>query len=228
MEAKNAAAKPGAPVKPKVITEVYTFKKQGFPRIRKAALTFGITLLVSAALVTATRLMLYKVQPGTVQAEQAQLAAQERYKLAENERIEIRDFYPKFEQLRARGFVGPENRLVLEAIKSIQEDRRLLPITYEFAPQQTVVLDPSLLAPPLELRSTRISLHMGLLHEMDLVHFMRDLKEKGFFTVKECTLIPLDANNEVLAPRLAAECTLYWLTIIDATPPPEPAPAPAE
>ncbi len=229
MEAKNPApGKPG-PVKIKVVTEAYTFRKQGFPRIRKAAITFGITLLLSAALVTATRLVLSQVKPGTAQSQQNQLAARERFELAEKERIEIRDFLPKFEQLRARGFYGPESRLVMvEAIQSIQEQRKLLPITYEFAPQRTVLIDPSLLAPPLELRSTRVTLQMGLLHELDLVNFLRDLKEKGFFSVKHCTLTPLEITTDRgLVPRLAAECTLYWLTIVDATPPPE-APVPVQ
>lgn len=222
MEARNPIPGKAAPVKVKVVTEAYTFRRQGFPRIRKAAITFGITLLLSAGLVTATRLILAKVEPGTAQSQQNQLAARERFDLAEKERIEIRDFLPKFEQLRARGFYGPENRLVMvEAIQSIQEQRKLLPITYEFAPQQTVVLDPLLLAAPLELRSTRVTLQMGLLHEMDLVHFMRDLKDKGFFSVKECILTPIDiATDAQVSPRLAAECTLYWLTIMDATTPP--------
>jgi hypothetical protein len=230
MEQKNPAAAnhQQAPATPKTVTEAYTFSKMGFPRIRKSAIIFGIALLLSIALVTACRLILLRTQPGTAQAQAKQTAARDKFNQAEIARIEIRDFLPKFEQLRARGFFGEEKRLnMLEAIKTIQETRRLLPITYEFAPQQVVVVDPSLLNPPLELRATRVTLRMGLLHELDLFNFLQDLKGKGFYIVKECLLTPIESLMDTrLAARLTAECTLYWLTVAaPAAVVPNPAPA---
>jgi len=198
MEAKNAAApaKAGA-AKPKVVSEAYTFRKNGWPYIRKAGITFGVVLLLSAAVVTAGRLMLFEVQPGTAAAQSRQSAAAERYNQAEIERAEIRDFLPKFAQLRARGLVGPESRLSLvEAIQAIQKSRRLPPVTFELSPQQTVVLDPTLIAAPLELHSSSVHLRMEMLHEMDLVNFFQDLKQRGFFTVKECLLGTLSYNGQ--------------------------------
>ncbi|MES2934254.1 MAG: hypothetical protein V4805_12300 [Pseudomonadota bacterium] len=213
--------------KPKAVTEAYTFSKDGWPRIRKAAITFTIALLISIALVTACRLVLLRAQPVALEAQGKESAARDKYNQAESERIEIRDFLPKFEQLRARGFFGEEQRLnMLEAIKRIQEARHLLPINYEFAPQQIVTVDPSLLAAPLELRATKVTLHMGLLHELDLFNFLQDLKTMGFYTVKECLLTPIETRTDApLAPNLNAECSLYWLTIgqtaapaVEATP----------
>lgn len=223
-----------APAKPKVVVEAYTFRKDGWPRIRRAAITFGIVLLVGIALVTICRLILLRTEPATASAQAKQTAASDKYRQAESERIEIRDFLPKFEQLRTRGFVGEEKRLdMIDAIKSIQVARRLLPINYDFAPQQTVIVDPTLLAPPLELRATKVSVRMGLLHELDLVHFMADLKARGFYVPKECILTTIAGEGITpLAPRLTADCTLYWLTIAETAPaapdavPDAPAPAP--
>ena len=213
-----AAVKPAA-VKLKVVTEAYSFRRQGWPQVRKAATVFGVVLLLSVALVGAGRLMLFKARPVAEQARQNNSAAQERLMQAETERSDIEAFGRPFGQLKERGFYGPENRLhMVEAIGAIQRARGLLPITYEFAPQQVVVLDPALLAPPLELHSTTVLLDMALLHEMDLVHFLQDLKGYGAFTVKDCLVTALGEAADAQSARLSARCTLYWLTVGDPVP----------
>jgi hypothetical protein len=226
--AKNApaATRPGAAAapapgtaKPKgPVIEAYVFRKHGLPRVRKALTVFAVCAGLSAALVGFGRVVLYKTAPGTQQALQKQTSARDRYNEAQIERAEIRDFLPKFEQLRSRGFVGAEDRLaLLEAIKSIQRERKLLSIEYDFSPQQLVAIDVSLLAPPLELHSTTVHLRMEMLHEMDLFNFLTDLKARGFFSVKDCLLISLNANGtDAFTPRMSAECTLHWLTIGEA------------
>ncbi len=216
MEAKTATpagAKPAA-AKPKVVIEAYSFRRQGWPYIRRAANVFLVCLLISTVLVGAARLVLIRTKPDTMGAAEKQNAARDRLNQAEAERIEIRDFQPKFEQLRARGFVDLENRLtMLEAIRDIQQRRRLMPIEYNFEPQQIVALDAALMGPELELHSTAVQIKLKMLHEMDLVHIMQDLKQAGFFSVKECDVLAEEPIT-VTAPRLlAASCTLYWLTI---------------
>ena len=222
MEARKTAAAPVAPVppKPKVVLPAYSFRKNGWPYIRKAGLTFGVTLLLSVAMVGAGRMLLLQARPDTAAAKERQMAAQQRLLQAETERIEIRDFQPKFEQLRARGFVGPENRLALvEAIQAIQKSRALLPVTFSLAPQQLVAVDPMLLEAPLELHASAVSLRMEMLHEMDLVNFLHDLKLRGFFSVGQCLVNSMgDVTPDPLAPRLTAECTLQWLSVGEAAP----------
>ena len=216
MEAKSATpagAKPAA-AKPKVVIEAYSFRRQGWPYIRKSANTFLVCLLIGVLLVGAGRLVLIRTKPDTMGAAQKQNAARDRLNQAEAERIEIRDFQPKFEQLRARGFFGIENRLaMLEAIRDIQQRHRLLPIEYSFEPQQIVAVDPALMGPELELHSTAVQIKLKLLHELDLVNIMRDLKQAGYFGVRECDVLAEEPQT-VNAPRLlGASCTLYWLTI---------------
>jgi hypothetical protein len=219
-----AAVKPG-PVKLKVVTEAYAFRRHGLPHVRKAVVVFGMVLLVSSVLVAGGRFMVIKTRPGTELAQQKNIEARQRLTQAQTERSDIDAFGRPFEQLRARGFFGAENRLaMIEAIRDIQRAHGLLPITYEFAPQQIVVLDPTLLEPPLELHSTTILLKMGLLHEMDLVNFLRDLRGKGNFTVKDCVLTPLDAaGTDAQTARQSADCTLYWLSVSEALPVAPPA-----
>jgi hypothetical protein len=217
MEANKPAAPAKPAAKPKVVVEAYSFRKNGVPYIRKAALTFAASLLFGGALVGAVRLVLLQARPDTAAAQQRQTAARDRLTQAEIERIEIRDFQPRFEQLRARGFVGPENRLaMLEAIQAIQKSRALMPVTFSFAPQQIVAIDPALLAPPLELHATSVRLQMDMLHEMDLVNFLSDLKSRGFFSTKACLVVALpDVAPGSQAAHLNADCTLYWMSVGD-------------
>lgn len=226
MEANKMAAappKPG-PAKPKVVIEAYSFRKHGWPSLRKAAITFGIALLVSGALVTAGRLVLAKVGPDTAAAQARQISARDRLAQGQMERIDIRDFQPRFEQLKARGFVGVENRLAMvEAIQAIQKKHRMMPITFSLLPQKLVVLEPTHLEAPLELHASGMQLRLDLVHEMDLLTFFSELKARGFFTVKECSIASLGRQPaEHTGPRLTAECSLFWLSVGEPAPPEPP------
>jgi hypothetical protein len=220
---------PAGAAKPKVVVPVFSFRANGWPYVRIAGLTFAVTALLSAALIGIVHWRLLQARPETELARARQMASQQRLANAETERIEIRDFQPRFEQLRGRGFVGRESRLAMvEAIQAIQRRHQLMPVTFSFAPQQLVALEPALLGEPLKLKSTGITLRMELLHEMDLVHFLQDLKAYGFFSVRECLVSSTgDSASDRLVARLRAECTLYWLSVDDDAAPTNPNVAPA-
>ena len=197
--------------------------------IRNALLTFGLCMLVSAALVVATRAVLTNLRDAGTQLQIKRDEIRNKYALAETEKVEIRDFQPKFMQLRARGFVGEEKRLDwMDHIKRIHENRKLLPLAYEIFPQQIFQVDPSIMGADLQLRGSKMQLRMDLLHEMDLFNFLGDLKNKAFYTTQSCALNRIEATSgNSLSPRLAADCTLYWLTIGEHTANAEEPPAAA-
>ena len=208
--ANPASAAPATPAPPKVVLEAYSFRTIGFPYLRRALTVFGICLLLSSTVVAAARIMLARTVPVTEAAVQQQLAARDRVNAAETNIAQIRDYMARFEELRKQGFYGPESRLkMLEAIQAIQLERQLLPVEYVFAPQQTVAVDPALLPAPLALHATEVQLKMNLLHELDLVNLLQDLKQRGFFTAKACIV----TREEGATARLSADCRLYWLSI---------------
>ena len=64
-----------------------------------------------------------------------------------------------------------------------------------------------------------MSLHMDLLHELDLLNFLSDLRQSGTFAVQDCTIRRTTAAAPVPgvpAPTLNADCTLNWLTLTPA------------
>ncbi|CAN5444589.1 hypothetical protein BH11PSE11_BH11PSE11_30750 [soil metagenome] len=212
-KAPAPAKPPQAVAKDEVMSR--SFFRDDFPLIRKSSILLASSILASAALVVASGLLLSKQKERNAQAQTELAEAQGKYKQTENEKNEIRDFLPRFQQLTRRGFIGDEKRLdTIERIRQIQESRKLLPIKYEIFPQQAVALDPSIDTGQLELRSSKMMVRMGLLHEMDLFNFLGDLRTAGFFNPQTCTIKPINATLETrLSPRLNGECTLFWVTM---------------
>lgn len=204
-----------------------SYLKDDFPFVRRALLVLGISLLLSAALIGISRAILLKQQDAMNRAQALRNDASNKLRQAETDKREIQDYQAKYMQLRERGFVGEERRLDwVEHIRHIQESRKFLPIAYAFSAQQPIQTDPGVLTGSLELRGSKMKLQADLLHELDLLNFMDDLKIKGLYTVQACTLkrtgTPALSSVEGAAetpqsPRLAAECTMYWLTLGERT-----------
>lgn len=202
------------PAKDKNAPAERSFMKDDFPLIRKALAVLVISLLSSAALVSAGRAILIKQQGSINQAQAQRGDAINKRRQAETDKQEIHDYQPKFMTLRERGFVGEERRLDwMEHIKHIRESRKLLPITYEISAQQVFQVDPEVTLDDLELRGSKMKLQMDLLHEGDLLNFLDDLKHKGFYTVQECKVKRAGLEPESAHLPLAAECVIYWLTL---------------
>lgn len=213
-QAQPSNAKPGQAAG-KDVPRPATFYRKDFPYIRRASITFAACLVFAASLIGASMYLLKLQQSAKTQAQTQNSQAREKYASAETDKHEITDSQPRYLQLVTRGFVGEERRLNwIERIKAIQKNRKLLPISYEIFPQQVFQLDDPAYTGELELRGSRMLLAMDLLHEIDLVHFLADLKEGEFYVPTECTIMPpLSSTLTALTPRLSAECTVYWITL---------------
>jgi hypothetical protein len=203
------------PAAAKNVNLPHSFFRNDFPIIRKASITFGVCVLSATLLIGGSQFLLSKQEASNLQAQSELSQAKGKYTAAANEKDEIRNFQPKYIQLTRRGFVGEEKRLdVIEAVHSIQENRQLLPITYEIFPQQIFQIDPSIQTGELELRGSKLVVRMGLLHEMDILTLLTDLSGKGMFSPQACFIKPNEgAKIASLSAQLQAECTLYWITM---------------
>jgi hypothetical protein len=186
-----------------------------FTQIRVAAVTFAGTLGIAGAAVFASYWHMDHARKSETQAQAALEAARSRLEHAETEKSEIRLYQPQFLELRRKGLIGEERRLDwVEAIRQIQEQRRLLPLSYEIEPQQPYSLETRLPTGDYQLRGSRMALRMELLHELDLFHFLTDLRQAGTFTVQDCAIRrTTSAGTTPLAPSLNADCTLNWVTL---------------
>lgn len=189
-------------------------------QIRLALICFALSLALGSVLVVSSSWYLRQQHEDAAQALQLRNLAFDKFSHVENEKLEIRNYQPQFIALRSKGLIGEENRLAwVDTIRQIQERRQLLPITYEIDVQQPFKIEARALLGDYRLLGSRMDLHMDLLHEMDLFHFLEDLKRRHYYTVQECSLKRSGVvQNAAVAPTLAADCTLYWLTLGNGAP----------
>lgn len=192
-----------------------SFQKDDFPIIRRACLNLGVCVIVAICLVAGVRFVLGQQQDRQLQAETELTQVQEKLLVISSEKHDIDQYQPSYLAAIKRGFVGDEKRLdLVEHVKAIQEKRQLLPLSYEIFPRQSVQLDPSVLMGELELRASRIAIHVPLLHEGDLLNFLADLSHLGVFVPKTCSMTAkTNVEPNLVMPRLDGECDLYWLSV---------------
>lgn len=189
-----------------------------FARIQTAALTLAATIIVAVLALALSHSYKRDAQEVEARALRARNDAHTRMVYAETEKDEIRRFQPAFLALQGKGLAGEERRLDwVESIRQIQEQRHLLPLTYQIDPQQPYQLEQPLLTGDYQLRGSRMKLHMDLLHEMDLFNFLADLRQRGYFAVQDCKLRrTATAAAGPQTPLLSSDCTLNWLTLTPA------------
>lgn len=208
MSAKSARVKrPAAPRAPSWLDELAL--------IRHAGAVFLLTLAVAGVLVGASHWLLQRERGGRAAALLQRGQALDRYAELRSEKRDIARFQSRYIGLRERGLIGEEKRLDwIEAIRQIQAERKLLPITYDIEPQQAIKIDGQLATGDYQLYASRMSMRMDLLHEMDLLNLLDELKRRGLFAAQSCTI---KRNAMVMdngpATRLLADCTLNWLTL---------------
>lgn len=214
MDPVNAQASPSGKKKTKTVVAV-PFWLREFALVRLATVALAGSLGIVAAAVFASNWYLNDALDSQAQAKQGRDAAYARYAQVDNEKREISAYQPQFITLRSKGLIGEENRLDwVDAIRQIQERRRLLPLSYDIAPQQSVTLAAEVVTGEYLLRASRMNLRMDLLHELDLFNFLDDLRRRGYFGVQSCSLKRMAAAPaQERAPTVAAECTLNWLTL---------------
>jgi hypothetical protein len=187
--------------------------RQEWATLRRPAAMLGAALMLS---LVAVGLSGWFRKEGADKLERASVVrdtAFQRLRSVEQQQRDIATFQAPFLALQERGLVGSESRLAwIETIQSAQQYRRLPSASYEIEPQQ-MVSAPMRLA-GYQLRASRMQLHLGLLHELDLFHFMDDLRTAGAYTTEDCRIkrVPVPAPTAA-APRLLADCTLVWVTL---------------
>jgi hypothetical protein len=223
METMNAPPIPGK--KKKVAATIaLPYWITEFGLIRTAVLTAIATVVICATGVLLSEFKREETDQRQAQMQRMRDAAYSRYAHVDNEKRDIRNFQQRYVELLSRGLIGEERRLEwVDAIRQVQEGRRLPPLSYEIEPQQPVHLESALDLGDYQLHGSRMRLHMELLHEMDLFNFFDDLHQRGFFAPQDCSIKRLSvAVGSVGSPTLNADCTLNWITLAAA---PKPAPA---
>jgi len=140
---------------------------------------------------------------------------------AREEQAELRDKIGQFQALKARGYIGPEQRLDwIEAIARIKAARRVFKLDYDFAPQRPVdgsILPGGAAAGGFEIMSSQMRLQIQLLHEGELLGFLAELRGavQALVQIRACTMERLGPGSAGRSnnAQIKADCTLEWITL---------------
>ena len=177
----------------------------------------ALVAIAGGALVTYTRTQIINDQR-VLAAQEGQLReARTRYQRSGDEREMIVRFIGPYQELRARGLVGPERRINwLEALRASNRQAQLFGAEYQIGTQQPYPFAQELNAPKLGMAQSVMKLNLRLAHEGELMRFLRSLESQnvGIFDINQCALERAgNASPERVQPNLTAECELAWITI---------------
>lgn len=135
------------------------------------------------------------------------------------EQENIRRYLAPYQTLLADKQIGEERRLDwIDALSRIREQRKFFPMEYEIASQRPYTFTGLPSANTLKISASRMNIKFPLLHEGDLSTLIDDLRTRkaGLFVLDHCEIArnPQEKGKPLqLAPNLAAECALDWLTV---------------
>ena len=188
-----------------------------------AALKLPLAVLLIAGVAGASAVSWTRTQ---IRQEARALAAQEaqlkeartRFQRSGEERDLIVQFLPAFQDLRARGLVGPEERINwLEALRNANQQARTFGAEYQISTQQPYPFAQEYNAARLGMAQSLMKLNLRLVHEGELMRFFQVLEKQnvGAFDINQCVLqrVPNASENNVAQPNLRAECELAWITL---------------
>lgn len=190
--------------------------------IRKLA----VPLVVLVVLLAAGAGLIYWIQQdqraaiqqlAAARTERAQ--ARERLTRIAEEEKEVNDKLEIYRRLKQAHILGEEQRLEwADAMTRIRTSRELLDLRYLVERQRALF---SVAGKPanVDFYASTMKVGIDLLHEGDLLAFLRDLRESGnaYHSIKRCMIsrtggVPTGVS---ISPRLRADCEIDLITIID-------------
>lgn len=190
------------------------FTARDFRTLQWPLLGTVLMLILTAGLVIWSSKQLDGIRSQRDAAERSKQAAEQRLRQVRHEEQELRDRGRQYQHMLQQGMIGDEKRLEwTELIEEIRQQMRIPAINYEFGVRKP--LDGG--QPGQSHFASAMRLQMRLLHEKDLLDFLRRLQQeaKAQVIVRSCSVSPLAARpvgNSELA-RLGAECELRWITV---------------
>ncbi len=156
-------------------------------------------------------------QLAAARSERAQ--SRERLTRIVDEEKEVNDKLEVYRRLKNLRILGEEQRLEwADAMTRIRTGRELLDLRYIVERQRVLVSVPGKPA-NVDFHASTMKVDIALLHEGDLLGFLRDLRDSGnaFYSVKRCTITRTGTapTGASIVPRLRAECDIDLITIID-------------
>ncbi len=189
---------------------------------KKLAMPLAILIALLAAgggLIYWSQLEQRKAEQQLAAARSDGAQARERLTRIAEEEKEVNDKLAVYRRLQSLRILGDEQRLEwADAMTRIRNGRELLDLRYTVARQRVLASVPGKPA-NVDFFASTMKVDVALLHEGDLLGFLRDLRESGnaYYSVKRCVLNRTGQapTGTSIVPRLHADCDIDLITILD-------------
>jgi len=187
----------------------------------RAPLALAIVLIVAgAACLLMSDSYLDSVRKTRDASRATRVGAQERVLRVSEEEREIRENLIDYEQMRAQGMMSDQNRIDwIESIARIKNTRKLFEIKYRIEAQRALDYPGVVPIGGADFVVSRMRLDMLLLHENDLLDFLKDLQDarRAYVSVRQCVVTRIERspapNVTSLQPRLRADCQVDLVSV---------------
>lgn len=185
--------------------------------IKSALLIMLVALFVSILiLISAYFFYAHHAQKHLTQAHLAQEATRKVVASGTEKKL-IENYFPQYQNLIKRGFVGEERRIKwVDVLREIQHTHKLFNITFEISQQERYT--PSFISHlgSFLMHRSIMKFELALLHEGDILEVGKALAMANTtpFLLRECTIT---RSHHVIqlerAANMQAKCALDWLTL---------------
>ena len=183
----------------------------------------GVSLLVTLSVLVATMWFHSKQEKAYAQYSVNQVAIHDSYDDLVTRRKILERYHNRYDDYRESGFVGHENRLQwADTIRNAVERLDMPHVSYSLEPQLPVI------APvvngngdaDMTIHVSRISLELGMVHELDLLRFFEQLAADvpGLMKIDNCKMSRLVDVRErtTIDANLSANCSMMLFSAITA------------
>lgn len=186
--------------------------------LKGPALALLLTALVGAAALWTSEAYKTLRETRLQQARTALSAAREDYRQAVEAGDILRTSQQHYRQLRQRGFVGDEQRLMwIESLRSTGRKHHLYNLQYNLHQRQTLQLADVENSEHYQLYVSPMQLQLELTHEVDLLRYFADLDRDrpGLYQLRGCSLSSMLVAGEISLDKanVKASCDLAWYTV---------------
>ncbi len=201
--------------------------KQGFNALKFSYFVLLAGIGVAVFLVVGSYLYWEAERKNDTQSNRTLSDMRSRLASAKKERDDLRDSEETYKALVARGLFAPEQRLdLLEAMTTLKARHQLNALEYDVTAQRPLKLQGANVS-AIDVMGSRIRFKAEALHDGDIVSFLDEFPrlQRGLFPLDRCSIKRLDKlqtsqtvsadPDAPFSPRLEAECTLEWITLVD-------------
>ena len=195
------------------------FTAEELKKLAAPAALFVVLVLLGAVLIWWVKQEQVRANQQLAAARTERSQAREKLTRIAEEEKEVSDKLEIYRRLKSVNVLGEEQRLEwADAMTRIRTSRELLDLRY-LVDRKKLLTSVGSKPATVDFYASTMKVDIALLHEGDLLTFLRDLRESGnaYYSVRRCNMVRTGTapTGTSIVPRLRADCEIDLITIMD-------------